>query len=128
MSAGVFIGIHIMYTSTIEYQDWLKLIGLFLGLQIIRFIGILMLFPALRKLGYGLSFKQLIVISYGGLRGAVGLLLALNVDLNDKIPNRTRELIVFHTGGIAFLTLAVNSTTIGYMIKKLGIARVSRVN
>ena len=87
-----------------------------------------MLFPALRKLGYGLSFKQLIVISYGGLRGAVGLLLALNVDLNDKIPNRTRELIVFHTGGIAFLTLAVNSTTIGYMIKKLGIARVSRVN
>lgn len=35
---------------------------------------------------------------------------------------------MFHTGGIAFLTLAVNSTTIGYMIKKLGIARVSRVN
>lgn len=49
-----------------------------------------MLFPALRKLGYGLSFKQLIVISYGGLRGAVGLLLALNVDLNHKIPIRTR--------------------------------------
>ena len=81
----------------------------------------------LRKLGYGLSFKQLIVLTYGGLRGAVGLLLALVVDLESGIDQRTRDLVVFHVGGIAFLTLIINGTTIRFLINKLGLSRVSKV-
>lgn len=79
-AAGVFIGTKLL-DSNIFWQDYLKLLALWVLLQLIRFIAILTLWPILRKLGYGLSFKQLLVLTYGGLRGAVGLLLALVVDL-----------------------------------------------
>ena len=124
--AGVFIGTKLL-SSDIFWQDYLKLLGLWAGLQVIRFLAILSMFVFLRKLGYGLSFKQLIVLSYGGVKGAVGLLLALVVDLEHSIDQRTRDLVVFHTGGIVFLTLIINGTTIRFLINKLGLSRVSRV-
>jgi len=38
-----------------------------------------MLSPILRKIGYGLPWKNVLVMAWGGLRGAVGLCLALEV-------------------------------------------------
>ena len=125
-AAGVFIGTKLL-SSDIFWHDYVKLLGLWIGLQVIRFLTILSMWVFLRKLGYGLSFKQLIVLAYGGLRGAVGLLLALVVDLEHSIDHRTRDLVVFHVGGIVFLTLLINGTTIRFLINKLGLSRVSRV-
>lgn len=83
-AAGVFIGTKLL-SSNIIWQDYLKLLALWAGLQVIRFLAVLSMFAFLRKLGYGLSFKQLLVLAYGGLKGAVGLLLALVVDLEHDI-------------------------------------------
>jgi hypothetical protein len=37
-------------------------------------------------MGFGLTFKQLLLCSYAGLRGAVGMCLALFVAASEKIP------------------------------------------
>ena len=38
-----------------------------------------MFYPCLSRLGYGFTVKEAVLVSYGGLRGAVGLALAMVV-------------------------------------------------
>jgi NhaP-type Na+/H+ or K+/H+ antiporter len=74
-----------------------------------------------------LTWRQALVLGYGGLRGAIGLTLALIVNEDHEIPKPARDLMIFHTAGIAFLTLMVNGTTTSFLVKKLGLSRISEV-
>ena len=40
--------------------------------------------PVLAHMGYGLSWQNAVIVMWGGLRGAVGLALALQVALDYK--------------------------------------------
>ena len=40
-------------------------------------------FPALKQMGYGITFPDAMVMTYGGLRGAIGIALALLTKLDD---------------------------------------------
>ncbi len=53
----------------------------------------------------------MIVLVYGGLRGALGLTLSLMVGVDKELPHRLRELTVFYMSGMACLTLLINGTT-----------------
>ncbi len=52
----------------------------------LRLMVIGLLTPLLSKIGYPISWKQSLVITWGGLRGAVGLSLALVVLQTPGIP------------------------------------------
>jgi len=65
----------------------------------------------------------MLVMWWGGLRGAVGLALALTVMRTNETDNKTGRLIVFHVGGTAMLTLVLNATTCGKLVQCLGLAR-----
>ena len=58
-------------------------------------------------------------MSYSGLRGAVGLTLALIVKFNDKINDPIKTQIMFFSAGIVLLTLFINAPTTGFVVKKL---------
>ena len=47
--------------------------------------------PLLTRQGYGLTWREGIVLVWGGLRGAVGLALALIVERDTSIPKEIRE-------------------------------------
>ena len=51
-----------------------------------RFFVIGALTPLLMHIGYSIDWKQVIVVTWGGLRGAVGLSLALVVLQTTGIP------------------------------------------
>lgn len=42
--------------------------------------------PKLRKLGYGLKWVEIFALTYGGLRGAVGIAFTLILAANDFLP------------------------------------------
>lgn len=67
--------------------------------------------PCLKRSGYGMSDKEFYVITWGGLRGALGLTLALMVGTDQKLDKRLRELTLFYMAGLATLTLLINGTT-----------------
>lgn len=56
---------------------------------------------------------------YGGLRGAVGLALALIVKDELRDDGKVWQLVVFHTAMIAILTLFINGTTTGFLLRGL---------
>jgi len=69
-----------------------------------------------------------VLLSYSGLRGAVGLCLALIVKFNKKIDIKIRDQIMFFTCGIVLLTLIINGTTTGILIRKLGISKENEMS
>ena len=62
---------------------------------------------------------------WGGLRGAVGLALALSIPEIPAIPEENRELIIVLTLGVALFTLLVPGTTIGNLIHRLKLDKPS---
>lgn len=65
----------------------------------------------------------MVLLAYSGLRGAVGLTLALIIKFNDKISAPIRSQIMFFSAGIVLLTLIINATTTGFVVRKLGLSK-----
>jgi hypothetical protein len=79
------------------------------------------------KLGYGLTWAQATVLGFSGLRGAVSLVLSLIVFLDSGVTDHIKDIVIFHTAGIAIMTLVINGTTMGFLVRKLGLMRMSEV-
>jgi hypothetical protein len=86
-------------------------------------IMLLMVWPLLNRLGSKLSFEEIIVMAWSGLRGAVGLLMAVIVDslTSSHFKAETTSRILFHVGGIAALTLLINGTLTPYVLRRCGL-------
>ncbi|KAF3566693.1 hypothetical protein DY000_02013836 [Brassica cretica] len=80
------------------------------------------LYPLLCRVGYGLDWKEGIILVWSGLRGAVALSLSLSVKQssgNSFLSRETGTLFIFFTGGIVFLTLIVNGSTTQFALRLL---------
>ena len=64
---------------------------------------------------------------YGGLRGALGLSLALMVGVDHDFDERLREIVVFNMACVACLTLLINGTTCGMLVDYLGVIKESPI-
>lgn len=73
-------------------------------------------------MGFGLSFSEYLLIGYSGLRGAVGLCLALIVKGESKIDKRVASLTLMFVSMEALLTLLINAPTTKYLVAYLGLA------
>ena len=85
--------------------------------------------PAKEGCGKPLGTKEAVVVSWAGLRGAVGLALAIVVwheeggsHSTDKAAEQATRL-VFHVAMMAALTLAVNAPTTAPLLRALGLGR-----
>lgn len=50
-------------------------------------------------------YKKVVVLAYGGLRGAIGIAFALIVKNDVEFPDKFRMIVLFHMAGAAVLTL-----------------------
>lgn len=103
----------------VDPTNWAYLFINYFLIHVLRALAVFVCFPFLREMGYGVSTKECWMMVYGGLRGAVGLALALLVSLESGIPKLDQDLIAFHVAGIVFLTLVINGTTTDLVYKWL---------
>ncbi|XP_023229059.1 sodium/hydrogen exchanger 10-like [Centruroides sculpturatus] len=128
----IFIVVGLVITeraaSHIEEQDWFHIIVTYIGATVFRLVMIVLFSPLLSRLGYGLKWQEVIVMTWGGLRGAVGLALALLVAQQEGIdPELVGHKILIHVAGIVTLTLLFNATTIKPLLKLLGMSDISYI-
>jgi hypothetical protein len=116
-----------LVSETILRRDWGYLFLFYLILNATRFVGVFLFFPTLARGPYGINWRQAVLLSYGGLRGAVSLTLALVVSQEEGIPEETRALILFFTAGIVLLTILINGSTCKLVLQKLKLNNPTRV-
>ena len=51
--------------------------------------------------------------------------LALMVTASEKVPRYIQDVVLLHVAGVALLTLLINATTTGMLVKALGLSRYS---
>ena len=69
-----------------------------------------------------------VVILWGGLRGALTLALALAVTESFRIPVETKRLVGILATGFTLFTLIVQGTTLRWVIRRLGLDRLSPID
>ena len=108
------------------------LILVYLLMTLIRFFLFATFFPIISNIGLKSKWKEMVFHAFGGLRGAVGIALAISLDnevirstvLIDPRRRTTSELFAI-TGGISLLTLFVNGMLAGPLLKYLKLGRAS---
>ncbi|CAI5517513.1 unnamed protein product [Closterium sp. Naga37s-1] len=129
--SGVVIAESVLHNAShIQGVDWGYMLALFVFVQLSRVVVVGVLYPGLASSGYGLTWKEAIILVWSGLRGGIALTLALVVSHEkqpDKISESTSARFMFITGGIVFLTLIVNGSTTQFIFAALRLNRTSNV-
>lgn len=114
----------------ISGEDYLHLIVIYIVLVVVRGTLLFGSRPILRHLGTdkeAVPAADLLVMTWGGLRGAVGLSLAIQVN-GDRASGQISEMdarrVLFYVSGVAALTLCVNATTCPFLVQVLGITQL----
>lgn len=119
--------------------DWGYLVMLYFLLLVIRACLFTLAFPITSRIGLKTNWKESLFQIYGGLRGALGIALAISLDNGyrrlsldrrgtldcevggiEEMCNTTEAFTMI--GGIAFMTLVINGISAGPLLKKLGLA------
>lgn len=122
LAGVIFGGKAIKYSVTGD--DILILLLLYVVLIVFRIIILWCLYPIISRIGLGCSPRELVFMSWSGLRGSLAMALGVAVygereHLN--IDDKTAEKFFFYIGGICTLTLLVNATTAPTLLKYLGL-------
>eukprot|EP00746_Dinoflagellata_sp_MGD_P156318 gnl/MRDRNA2_/MRDRNA2_85766_c1_seq1.p1 gnl/MRDRNA2_/MRDRNA2_85766_c1~~gnl/MRDRNA2_/MRDRNA2_85766_c1_seq1.p1 ORF type:complete len:1057 (-),score=190.90 gnl/MRDRNA2_/MRDRNA2_85766_c1_seq1:192-3362(-) len=121
--AGAMTGKAMM---AIEFSDYIWVLVVYVAVTIIRLVMLLFFLPFLNVLGQKVSTRDVAIMTWGGLRGMVGLALAILVKkdkANGQVSDIDGDRVLFLCGSIAALTLIVNATTCPALTKKLGITQ-----
>jgi len=124
--AGVIIGKETI--DIISYTDWMLLFVLYFFVLILRAFIITVLYPILANIGLKCDQQDAKFMAWAGLRGALGMALALIVQSNRtageaNISKSDASKLFFFVGGIAALTLIINATTAQMVLQYLGLLK-----
>jgi NhaP-type Na+/H+ or K+/H+ antiporter len=116
-------------TGIWQAREWGYLFLLYFLLTAIRLALFAAVYPITSRIGLHTNWKETVFQVYGGLRGAVGIALAISLDnsvggiegADSRYADQTKTAFGM-IGGIAFLTLVINGSTSGPLLKKFGLA------
>ena len=111
----------------IGYRDVLLLAILIVAALGARIFALFVLLPPLERLGLirRIEASYKLAITWGGLRGALTLVLALAVTENAALPRDIQRFVAVLATGFVLFTLFVNGTTLRMVIRLLGLDRLS---
>ncbi len=119
---GLVIAAQHQNASLLDYEI---ILAVFAGVVAIRFALTFAFRPLVSLVAAPLGTKEATVMAWGGLRGAVSLALALMVSQQSALPASLRQQVLVLTTGVVFLTIVLNGSTIGWLLRVLGLATKS---
>lgn len=119
----IIVGLVIAQRPVFTVNDFIVLGIVYAGIHVARIFAIGLLYPFLKKSGYGINFKDAVVMWWGALRGALALALALIVAEEKSLPEEFRNQFLFIVAGVVTLTLLINATTAKALMNFLGITK-----
>ena len=131
-----------LHGDVFKTADWGYLIALYGSLLVIRALMVVVCSPVLRYTGYGMQprvcsqerfIKYMCVLSWGGLRGAIGLVLAVVVSMDKTLPDAVGDpnfctRVLCHVAGIVVLTTTINATSLEHLIAWFGLNKLDETD
>jgi NhaP-type Na+/H+ or K+/H+ antiporter len=74
-------------------------------MMVCRYLSIMFFWKVLKKYGYGFTHVDAIVLTYGGIRGAIGISFALIVQHDKFFHDDFKHTMLLHMAGVVMLTL-----------------------
>lgn len=120
--AGFIGGLNVTYQATVSNVGFLVI--MFVVITIIRGIMLFALLPITNRLGKQCTVEEMLFGTHAGLRGALGIALALQAATSAAISDNDSddiygEQIFFVTTGLASFTLLLNGSTAPWVLLKL---------
>lgn len=89
-------------------------------------------FPLMKLSGYPLELKHTMLLTWGALRGALGIFLSLilvnsSKEENPLVREQTAIICLFHTSFIALFTLLINGLTTGKLVHALDLSKEEEI-
>lgn len=121
------------FTASIGGREFVWCFVLYIVVMIIRGVMLALLYPLLKHASeYGTKPADVVFMWWGGLRGAVGLALALYVNAtlnsndNDN-DDKDGDRVLFFVAGVALLTLVINAPTSGTVLRSLNLIGIGKL-
>lgn len=116
-------------SAAVRPMDWAYLMVFYVLCMIIRFVQVGMFYPILSRIGLKSNWKEGVFLAYGGLHGSVGVALGLSLvqyvfqETQDESIRSAATILQFLGGGATLLTLTINGTSAGTVLKMLGLVK-----
>lgn len=111
----------------LQLRDVGLLVILIVAVYAARLMVLFLLFPLLAatRLMQPISTAYKLAIAWGGLRGALTLVLAFSLTENPALSPETQHFVAVLATGLVLFTLLVGGTTLRFLIRFLGLDRLS---
>ena len=124
MITGTFIGEVIYEFEHDEYEttnlDFIKAALFYLFVMLVRLIVLFIQYPIMNQVGYRISWKEVLVLAYGGLRGSVALALGMIIILDEEKERKFRSIALLFIISVIFFSTFINGSTIKLFVKCIG--------
>jgi CPA1 family monovalent cation:H+ antiporter len=128
----IFVLASMVAANVLVRIGWLyfaALLAVALGAMLARLLVVFGMLPVLEKthLVQPVDTRYKAILVWGGLRGAVTIVLAMVVASDQHLPADTRNFVALAATLFVLLTLFLNATTLGLVIRLLGLDKLSRL-
>lgn len=123
----LFANITINSNTHLETKDYWVLFALFPMTYLIRFIAVVAHYPILKYFGYGLNWKELIVLCLTGMKGVIAVALALIAAHDEKFDDHFKAIISYFGIGISALSIIIGGPITRFAVKVLGLEKMTDV-
>lgn len=120
ISSIIFLLIGLEVKLSILVDEYLLVLLAFCAVLASRALAVYLPIPFLNKTKQRVSVRSATALWWGGLRGSLSMVLALS--LPDTLPGR--DALIAMTFGVVVLSVVVQGTTMGYVLKLLGLVAV----
>ncbi len=122
--AAIFLLAAMQIPRTLQHAQWFDVLALavvVVAALVARLVTVFGMLPLLTRLRLTepVSAAYKLVISWGGLRGAVTLVLALGLAQNTALPEPTRRFVAIIATGFVLVSLIVNGSSLKLLIRRL---------
>lgn len=123
--AGFYIGITATNKDvSIHSDDIWKMFMFYFYVYIIRLVVLGALWPLIRIGSHSFSFKELLGLTWGGIRGVMSIIFAMLVAFDVGAGGeRFRDLCIYFTAVTVLMSMLINRSTIVWVLRYLGVSR-----
>jgi NhaP-type Na+/H+ or K+/H+ antiporter len=119
---GVMVAEIAWQEADIRLADIARCVATYLVVNVARALVVLLSYPLLRS---SVGWRGCVLVSWGGLRGAVSLVLAFMVFKNDAIPESISRPFLSQTANVVVSTLIINGWFTKNLVHYLRLDQVS---